>query len=425
MSSEPCEASRIRGAAHAGGLFYGWKLSALITGGNFMLQGSAVYCMNAFMEPLCEVNGWTRAGLNLSMGLAVLAGQIAMPLAAAVSARHSLRALTALGALAGGVAMFGMGMTSSLALYTAGFILVWVSAQFCGGVVGNALISRWFRHFQGRAFGVANAGSSLAGVILPFFCMVLIHGFGVTAAYAVLGALTCLLAPLAWRLVRDEPQALGLHPDGRRHEPHMPKAKPVNTSLTAMAHSRPAWFVGVAFGLALMTASTFMSQLKPRFADLGLEAYPAMLLACLSALFAALAKYAWGWVSDRTSPLVASRLIMAMSVASVALLLLPPSLPVLALFSVAFGGCIGGLWTVLPAVVSWYFGSRNFLAAYKFITFILILRCAGFPVMALSHDLTGGYALADTFFGAALLTSLVLTFLLRPGDAVENTHHRH
>ena len=182
--------------------------------------------------------------------------------------------------------------------------------------------------------------------------------------------------------------------------------------------------MGIAYGLALMTASTFMSQLKPRFADLGLEAWPAMLLTCLAALFAALAKYAWGWMSDRTSPLIASRLIMAMSVVSVALLLLPPSLPLLALFSVAFGGCIGGLWTVLPALVSWYFGSRNFLGAYKFITIIHILRCGGFPVMAASHGLFGSYALADAFFGASLLTALVLTFLLRPGDAVENTHHR-
>ena len=68
-----------------------------------MLQGSVLYCMNAFMEPLCEVHGWTRAGLNLSMGFAALMGQLAMPLAAAVSARCSLRRLMALGALAGGV----------------------------------------------------------------------------------------------------------------------------------------------------------------------------------------------------------------------------------------------------------------------------------------------------------------------------------
>ena len=33
-------------------MFYGWKISLLSMGGNFMLQGSVLYCMNAFMEPL-------------------------------------------------------------------------------------------------------------------------------------------------------------------------------------------------------------------------------------------------------------------------------------------------------------------------------------------------------------------------------------
>ncbi|MCD7983375.1 MAG: hypothetical protein LUG19_03860 [Desulfovibrio sp.] len=78
-------------------MFYGWKISLLALGGNFMLQGSVLYCMNAFMEPLCAAHGWSRAGINISMGIASLMGQFAMPLAAAVSARCSLRRLTALG----------------------------------------------------------------------------------------------------------------------------------------------------------------------------------------------------------------------------------------------------------------------------------------------------------------------------------------
>lgn len=406
-------------------MFYGWKLSTLTMGCNFMLQGSALYCINAFMEPLCELHGWSRAGLNVSLGLAALMGQLAMPLAAAVSTRHSLRALTSLGALCGGLATLCMGLTGSLQLFTLFSIVQWVSTQFCGGVVGNALMSRWFRHFQGRAFGLANAGTSLSGVILPFLSMLLIHSFGVTASYAALGILTCLLAPLSWFLVRDTPQAMGLHPDGRRHEPRVARAMRVNVSFTALAHSRQAWFVGLAFGLALMTGSAAMSQMKPRFADMGLAPYPAMLLACLSALFAALAKYAWGWFSDRFTPLTAARLIMACSVASLLLLQLPPSLVGMALFSMAFGSCIGGLWTVLPAVVSYFFGSRNFLPAYKFISFFIILRSVGFPIMGLSHDICGSYALADAVFGVCLLFSLVMTLLLRKDDAVENTrHHR-
>jgi hypothetical protein len=38
-------------------VFYGWKIGTLCLGGNFLLQGAAIYGMNAFMEPLCEING--------------------------------------------------------------------------------------------------------------------------------------------------------------------------------------------------------------------------------------------------------------------------------------------------------------------------------------------------------------------------------
>lgn len=394
-------------------------------GGNFMLQGSVLYCMNAFMEPLCEVHGWTRAGLNLSMGFAALMGQLAMPLAAAVSARCSLRRLMALGALAGGAATAVMGLTGNILLYTLLFTIAWVCTQFCGGVVGNALMNNWFHHYRGRAFGLANAGTSLSGVALPFLSLVLIRHFDAGTAYLVLGLLTCALAPLAWFLVRDTPRAMHLHPDGRRREPRRPRRPPAEVSFSGMLHEPRAWFLGLAFGMALMAGSSIMSQMKPRFADLGLEAYPAMLLACAAALFAALVKYAWGWVCDRFTPLFAARLVMLCSAASLGLCFLPPGIWSMTAFSLSFGGCIGGLWTILPAVVSYFFGNGNFLPSYKFISIFIILRSAGFPVMGLSHDLTGSYAASDVIFGVSLLASLGLTLLLRESEAVESAARRH
>ena len=160
-------------------MFYGWKISLLSMSGNFMLQGTVLYCMNAFMEPLCALNGWTRAELNVGMGLATLVGQIAMPLAAGLCARHSLRRLMTIGAFTGGIATILLGGTTSLPLFTLLFTVAWVSTQICGGVVGNALVSNWFHHFRGRAFGLANAGTSLSGVILPLLSMVLINTFSV------------------------------------------------------------------------------------------------------------------------------------------------------------------------------------------------------------------------------------------------------
>jgi hypothetical protein len=87
-------------------MFYGWKVGLVSLVGNFMLQGCVTYIMNAFMEPLCEANGWSRGQINLGMGLAALVGQIAMPVVAGLSTRFSLRVLMILGALTGGTATF-------------------------------------------------------------------------------------------------------------------------------------------------------------------------------------------------------------------------------------------------------------------------------------------------------------------------------
>lgn len=406
-------------------MFYGWKISLLSMSGNFMLQGSVLYSMNAFMEPLCAAYGWTRAELNISMAVASLVGQLAMPVAASLSSRYSLRKLMTVGAFVGGLATILQGMTGNMMLFTLLFTIAWSATQICGGVVGNALVSNWFHYFRGRAFGMVNAGTSLSGVVLPLASMALINYFDVGTAYLVIGVLTCALAPLAWILVRDTPQTMHMHPDGRKHEPMMSRKRLApDTSLKGLLHSPRAYCMGISFGLALMVSSSVMSQMKPRFVDLGIAPYPAMLLACAAALCAALGKYAWGWACDRFTPLVAAHGIMLACGLSLCLGFLPASLWNMTIFSLSFGLCIGGLWTVLPAVVSYYYGGGNFLPSYKFVSIFIMLRCVGYPIMGYSYELTGGYRAADMVFVALLLLSLGLSLCLREGDAVEAAMRR-
>ena len=45
-------------------MFYGWKLATIGSCGNLLLQGSVFYTMNAFIEPLVELHGWSRTLLG-------------------------------------------------------------------------------------------------------------------------------------------------------------------------------------------------------------------------------------------------------------------------------------------------------------------------------------------------------------------------
>lgn len=385
-----------------------------------MLQGIALYCMNAFMEPLTEVNGWSRLAINASLGIAAFTGQVAMPVAAAIANRMSLRLLMTLGALAGGFSICGMGCTANFQLFTIYMIVLWVSSQFCGGVVGNALMSNWFNHNRGMAFGLANSGSSFAGIMLPLLALYLIREYDLKTAYLLLGCTTCVLGPVCWLMIRDTPAVLHLHPDGLNTDPKPSTQKHINTKISVLLRKPAVWYIGLAFGFGLMAGSGLTSQLKPRFSDAGITPYTAMIFASLAAFTGTVAKYFWGVICDRYSAIIAARLVMSSFAASFLFLILPETPFSLAAFGICFSFCSGGLWVALPAVVASYFGPVNFLGVYRIISIFIILRCCGFPVMGLSHEISSHYYLADMFFFGALVCAFILTLLLKPEKSVEN-----
>jgi len=393
-------------------LFYGWKLSLLCALGNLMLQGSAMYGMNAFLEPLSANYGWSRTSLGVSMGVAALGGFASVPLLGTIAMRFSLRNVMAVGALVGGASFVLMGQTQNIVLFTVFFCLTWITGQCCGGMVANALVCNWFVRRRGRAFGLANIGTSFSGATIPFLALVCISLWGTSAAYAVLGCAAMLLAPLCYALVRDTPAQLGLHPDGERQDPPQHRGGGDDCSIRAMLHRPEAYYIGLAFGLGLMCASGVMSQLKPRFTELGLSSYHAMILSCASALFSGLSKYGWGWFCDRTNPLLVARVTLLSNAVMLAVSLLPHNAVTLVISSIILGACCGGYWTVLPAIVSYYFGANSFLAAYRFVSFFIILKSLAYPILGLSYDMTGSYNSGYMVYIGLISLGFILTLLV-------------
>lgn len=367
-----------------------------------MLQGVALYGMNAFMEPICAQNGWDRGEINFSLGIAAFIGQLAMPIAAEISEKFSLRALMGIGALTAAFATCAMGLSASLVLFTCCQILLWTSTQFCGGVVANALMTNWFDRRRGIALGISNSGTNLGGLILPALCMAMIGDFGLEATYLAIGATIFCLAPAGRLIVRNKPENLGLHPDGASTAVPSPKAYPRPPRWQELIRQSAIWRIGLAFGLALMAGAGVMSQLKPRFTNQGMDDSTAMLILTIAAFFGLGAKFFWGFICDKFSPFRACRHIMICCLASMALCWLPGGPLSSAIFGCCIFASIGGLGVVMPNITACYFGASNFLAAYKLISIFILLRSLGFPIMGLSWRLGSNYALADLAFCLSL-----------------------
>ena len=55
-----------------GRIYYGWFIVMTAFIANFMAIGTSYYIMNAFMEPLCEMHGWSRTDINIALMLGML-----------------------------------------------------------------------------------------------------------------------------------------------------------------------------------------------------------------------------------------------------------------------------------------------------------------------------------------------------------------
>lgn len=300
------------GALEDSPCFYGWKLAVLGFFANVMIQGGGIYILNALIEPLSELHGWSRGDMGTSLAVASCLGMLSISVFSSLALRVPLRILMAAGSIMGAFGFWIMGQTSSLNLFTAGLTAIWVGGQACGGAVANALMSNWFVRHRGKAFGLVNMGTSMSGAILPMVALLLLHEYGVPATTFVLALVTLILLPASLLLVRETPESMGLYPDGLPSqsiniEQGAPRTIIPWKTLTRMPE---CYRLGLIFGFGLMIVAGVVGQLKPRFSDLGFSEYVAMSLMALTALCAALGKYIWGWITDKVPPIKATRLLI-------------------------------------------------------------------------------------------------------------------
>jgi MFS family permease len=141
-----------------------------------------------------------------------------------------------------------------------------------------------------------------------------------------------------------------------------------------------------------------MSQLKPRFSDVGFSDMTAMLMMSATALVGAAGKYIWGILCDRFDPRKVTAVLISLLVLGLISALLPVHPLSIVLFILVFGFSMGGVMSTLPIIVADLFGRESFPAVFRLISLILVLELAGFVIAGQSYDRTGSYNMAYVIF---------------------------
>ena len=276
----------------------------------FVSVGSQNYAIGAFMIPMTQELGWTRAEFILPRSV----GQLVMALTGFYIGSHVDRyggrpfMLVGLSVLA--AALFGLSFVHAWWqwLLLNGIALT-VGAALIGSLVVNVTLAKWFVEKRGQAIAWSSMGISFAGIGVTPAITRIIDTWGWRSGWQAMAAATLLLTLPAALMMRRAPEDLGLSPDGKTRaqlaagggaraqadfDSSMTRAQALRT--------RAFYLLVVAFGLFQVLIPVVLFQTIPFMTDAGYSRATAALMITVASVPALLTKPVWGWLIDRMNP---------------------------------------------------------------------------------------------------------------------------
>ena len=290
-------------------------------------------------------------------------------------------------------------------------------------VPNNALISRWFIRYRGRATGISQAGVPLSMAIFGPLAQFGIAWIGWRWTHIGFGLMVAATAlPLIVAFLRDDPGEKGLTPDGI--PPDAPERSfsipsPQVEGFAGLGLPLGYWPVFVANILRGMTMYAILIHQVVYLVDAGFSRMEAAAFFSLGSLVAVPGGLTAGAVSDRVGRQRAYAGIAALYVIAYCSLLLvrnPSGVAFLSIFILTYGLAMGGITPVFAAFLT------DRLQGPR-LGYLLGLQNIGFgigatfgPLLAgVLFDLVGGYAAAFVLMAVCMIgSSAIVSSVGRP-----------
>ncbi len=249
--------------------FYGWTIVGVASLGIFASGPGQSHTFSVFLEPIGRDLNVSSATMATAYGLATLAAAFLLPRVGRLidhfGPRHMLVAIVVLL----GLACLFFGAAANFLWLAVGFGLL----RFFGQgslMLGSAnLVSHWFSRKRGFAMSLMALGFGVSMAIHPPLSQYLIEEIGWRQAWFALGALTWLLMlPPIVLLVHDNPEGLGLRPDGDEDQEPAERTEEGETRITGLTLQealRESSFYILTFGwfsMAMLTTTLHFYQVS-------------------------------------------------------------------------------------------------------------------------------------------------------------------
>jgi MFS family permease len=413
----------LRGLARfkSGGLYYGWYIVGVCNFVALMTWGIGIFNQGVFLGSFEREYGWSRATLSIGpMLFHGWAGVVGIAVGRLID-RCGPRPILIIGALALGGGAMALGLTRHAWQTYPAFLLLGTGYAFLHTVTLGAVVSRWFVRERARAMAAATFGASIGGMILVPLNAAVLERWGGFAGGLTLAIIACgIVIPLAIWIVKDGPEALGLHPDGASASGNgtMLDADATDVRLWTIAEAmRTAafWAIGIGFSLVMVAQAGFLVHqvlfLRPTFGFLG-----SATVVTLTTVMGTVGRIIFAMYGNRGASRQWCAGIFALQAVGLLLMAVGGAKWLLIAGSAAFGLTMGIIVSLQPVISAECFGRRSFGRIYGPLYLGVKIGSALGPLLiGLIAAGTDSYRLAWTVVAAGpLLAALLMPWALPP-----------
>jgi MFS family permease len=376
----------------------------------FTMIGVANFSLGPFMPSLEKAFGWSRSEVTSGFTLYAVICVICQPIVGRMIDRFGPRriALTGIALTGCAISLFATANGS-----LTGWLLLWVfyslAAQLILTPVWSSAVASEFEAGRGLALATTLSGSALSATVVPIISTLVIDTFGWRAAYPILGGgLAALLLVVIWPLFYSRRDRL--------RQSEGTAILPVETGLsTRQALRSPSfWKLGIAVFVSFSLVMAFSIHMLPILTSAGLTRDKGALIAGSYGLFAVVGKFSYGLLANRFPGQVVAAAMMALPLASCALLLMPSPSTAACLMAICLIGVSSGAQLQLFVYLTTrHFGLLAFGTIFGFISSALTIASGVGPFLAgRLYDMSGDYhLLLAAGIPMAVLASLVMLWV--------------
>lgn len=397
--------------------FYGWIIAAccfVMIGTMYTIIGNLV---NLFIKPLSEGLNVSRGEVGVYVMIAALVSVAGCAVTSKLIKKYSLRWVTTIGVLCGGIGYIAMGfMTSLIQLYLIS-ILLGICIAFATMIPVNMMISNWFENKRGLVTTVVFTATGVGGFLFTQIISYSLQNYGYQQAYIACGIIMLITnLPITLFLLRLTPEEMGQVAYGA-DEKKVENAKAVafdGFKMKDVKKSSSFLYLNITTFLLAVVGVGLLNSVLAHLSDNGYSVAQVGLINSVMMIGMIITKPLLGVLFDKKGSIFTFIACCVGYMITIVLLGMSRNgnmlIPLIAILILSFAASITS--TGPNMVTRELYGKAEFGSIYSVVLMVYNLGTAvSSPVAGFGYDLTGSYTSVGILF-LVLIVIMMITITL-------------